>query len=46
MCDWCGSKFELGRIAGVDDLNMDLCPGCYYCFQHGAPIAEDNRAVC
>jgi len=36
-CDWCKQMYPSEMIVGVEGYKERLCPGCYRCWQKGAP---------
>lgn len=44
QCGWCQNQFDLIDLLAIENTIEHLCPGCYYCWQHGIPrLARDER---
>jgi len=41
-CSHCTGEFPPKRLSWVDGIGH-LCPGCYYCWKHGAPEVREKR---
>ena len=45
-CDWCAAIFERARLSNPHEGSAQrYCPGCYYCYHHGAPSAALDETV-
>lgn len=42
-CGWCGRDYPADWVTQMERVEIPrLCPGCYYCWQHGAPPLHDH----